>query len=413
VIFHRRPATDPDRRRLVRTRRVLAAQLAAAMMFCMIVVGVVAVVVVTRGERAAQDALLLRTAATAEDVVDPPPEVFLFELRGDKFLATPHSPAGLADMGSLNRVRASGKDERATVEVDGGHYLMLTRRRQDVVVQVAVDQRPQEIERRRLIVALGGAELVGLLFVLIFSALLTRRAIAPLGQALIRQQRFVADASHELRSPLSQVHTRAQLIDRSLRAGRADEVNGDVRLLVQGTRQLGEVIEDLLLSTQLSHQPQELTPVDMHALADEIVAAHAVRATRQNVELTLTAESDAPAVVRGRAPALRRVLTALVDNALSHTPAGGHVILELSAQQRPRCVVLVVRDDGTGFDPADSERLFARFARGVQGTRGRRRFGLGLALAQEVIGGHGGVIEAWGRPGDGAAFTIRLPASPS
>ena len=70
-------------------------------------------------------------------------------------------------------------------------------------------------------------------------------------------------------------------------------------------------------------------------------------------------------------------------------------------------VTVVVRDDGTGFDPADAERLFARFARA--GDNDHRRFGLGLALAREVITGHGGTIEAWGSPGKGATFTIRLP----
>ncbi|MFD0524360.1 sensor histidine kinase [Paractinoplanes durhamensis] len=66
-----------------------------------------------------------------------------------------------------------------------------------------------------------------------------------------------------------------------------------------------------------------------------------------------------------------------------------------------------MRDDGTGFDPADSERIFARFARG---HADHRRFGLGLALAREVITGHGGTIVASGRPGAGATFTIHLPA---
>lgn len=71
-------------------------------------------------------------------------------------------------------------------------------------------------------------------------------------------------------------------------------------------------------------------------------------------------------------------------------------------------VAVVVRDDGTGFDPSDTERLFARFARG--GPADNRRFGLGLALTREVITGHGGTIEAWSSPGQGAAFTIRLPS---
>ena len=101
------------------------------------------------------------------------------------------------------------------------------------------------------------------------------------------------------------------------------------------------------------------------------------------------------------------MLTALVDNALSHTPEGGQVSVELGTDQA--LATVVVRDNGTGFDPADTELLFARFARGGHGDG--RRFGLGLALAREVVTGHGGSIGAWGRPGEGAVFTIRLPAA--
>jgi two-component system OmpR family sensor kinase len=115
-----------------------------------------------------------------------------------------------------------------------------------------------------------------------------------------------------------------------------------------------------------------------------------------------------PSVIRGREAALRRVITALVDNALSHTPAGGHVTVELGAENHPRWVTVIVRDDGTGFEPTDAERIFARFARA--GHDDHRRFGLGLALAREVIAGHGGTITAWGSPGEGATFTVRLPA---
>jgi signal transduction histidine kinase len=85
------------------------------------------------------------------------------------------------------------------------------------------------------------------------------------------------------------------------------------------------------------------------------------------------------------------------------------VTVELGSGDGPRQVVLIVRDDGTGFDPADADRIFARFARGGHGDQ--RRFGLGLALAREVITGHGGTVTAWGNPGQGATFTVHLPSA--
>jgi two-component system OmpR family sensor kinase len=287
-----------------------------------------------------------------------------------------------------------------------GGYLALTRQRGTQVVQVVMSRHEQHDERERLLGALIAGELVGLLIALLSAALPARRATAPLADALARQRQFVADASHELRTPLTQLHTRAQLLQMDLRAGAGvADISTDVDQLVSGTRYLGEVVEDLLLSSQLDRRDDARVPVDLAVVAAAVVADHANRAREQEVELTLVA--DGPSVVLGHQAALRRVLTALVDNALSHTPAGGHVSVELGTDHAT--VTAVVRDDGTGFNPADTERLFARFARGGHGDH--RRFGLGLALAREVITGHGGTIEAWGRPAQGAVFTIHIPAA--
>jgi signal transduction histidine kinase len=110
-------------------------------------------------------------------------------------------------------------------------------------------------------------------------------------------------------------------------------------------------------------------------------------------------------VVQGVPTALRRVLSALLDNALGHTPPGGSIEVWLGVPDE-RHVELRIRDTGIGFPSADAERIFERFARGSDGDG--RRFGLGLALVREVVTGHGGTIAAAGRPGDGATFTLRL-----
>ncbi|MDT5041213.1 MAG: hypothetical protein QOE51_2198 [Actinoplanes sp.] len=403
-----RPAgRDPDQALLARARRVLGLQTAAAITLSLLVVGALAVVVVGRGQRSAAEAQVRQTAATEEDVIDPPPGTWIFELTADGSLGgTKAPPAGFPDRAALTQVRAGGRAEMAA---ENG-YLTYTRRRSKATVQVVTSMRTQQQEQTRLIMAVGLAELIGLLLAAGSAVLLSRRATAPLGEALARQRQFVADASHELRTPLTQLHTRAQLLARELRAGAGSaDIATDVDQLVVGTRQLGEVVEDLLLSSQASRRPDGLTRVDLGTVAAAVVAAEQSRSRDRGVELTLA--PSGPAMVNGREPALRRVLTALVDNALSHTPADGHVTIALDPATEPRWITVVVRDDGSGFDdPADAERLFARFARGGHGDQ--RRFGLGLALAREVVAGHGGTITASGRPGRGAAFTVRLPAAP-
>jgi two-component system, OmpR family, sensor kinase len=399
--------SDADRALLTRARRLIALQTAAAISVSLLVLGALVLLVVTHSQNSAAATLLRQTAANVDDVKDPPPDVWIFvQDAGGGIKATHNAPVGLPDQAALDRVHAGGASETTRIDGREGGYLALTERRGSGVVQVVLSRHEQHEERERLLGALVAGELAGLLIALLSAALLARRATAPLTDALARQRQFVADASHELRTPLTQLHTRAQLLQMDLRAGAAvADVGTDVDRLVTGTRQLGEIVEDLLLSSQLDHRDDARVPVDLLAVAAGVAADQADRARRQEVELALI--QDGPSVVLGHQAALRRVLTALVDNALSHTSAGGHVSVELGNDHAT--VTVVVRDDGAGFDEADTERLFARFGRGDHGDQ--RRFGLGLALAREVVTGHGGTIEAWGRPGQGAVFTIRIPAA--
>ena len=386
---------DPDQALLTRARRVMAAQTAAAITVSLLVLGLLVFVVVTRGQNAAAATLLRQTAAAEDDVVDPPPDVWIFvQDAAGATKATEDAPQQLPDRAALERVRAGGNTETTKIAAPQGGYLALTRRRGTRTVQVITSLHEQHDERERLLGALAAGEVAGLLIALLSAALLARRATAPLADALRRQRQFVADASHELRTPLTQLHTRAQLLQVELRTGAAGtDVPAEVDQLVTSSRHLGEVVEDLLLSSQHSRRDNPGMPVDLHKVATDVITGQSPRAAAQHIELTLVAHTSGPTTVRGHEPALRRVLTGLIDNALSHTPAGGHVTIELGTNHQ--LVTVAVRDDGTGFDPADTERLFARFARGTPTSHGdQRRFGLGLALAHEVITGHGGTIEA-------------------
>ncbi|MFG1605169.1 sensor histidine kinase [Actinoplanes sp. NPDC049265] len=402
-------AADPDRRLLHRAQRTLTVQTAAAIVLGMLVVGALAIVVVARTQRSTLDSSMRRTAAAAEDTDDPPPDMWIFEENTAGHLSgTPGAPDDLPDRADLDRVRSGGTSGIRRVIAGDEDYMVLTTRREDKLVQVVADLEPTERERHRLFLALLLAEVVGLAIAVLLALPLARRATAPLGEALSRQRRFVADASHELRTPLTQLHTRAQLLARDLRAGAAPgAVADDVDHLVSGTRQLGEMVEDLLLSSQMGRgEDGHRTAVDLGVVAAGALSEMAPRAADKGVALELVPDPDRPAVAGGREAALRRVLVALVDNAISHTAAGGSVVVTLTAG--PDQVTIVVQDDGEGFDPADAERIFGRFARA--GATDQRRFGLGLALAREVVTGHGGSIRAEGRPGRGATFTVRLPA---
>jgi two-component system OmpR family sensor kinase len=254
-----------------------------------------------------------------------------------------------------------------------------------------------------LIQGLVLAEVVGLAVALGTGALLGRRGMAPLTADLVRHQQFVADASHELRTPIAQVHTRAQLLSYQARnAELPAEHVAELARLISTTRQLGEIVDDLLLSTQQATGPAA-ERFDLTTVVADAVAAEGPRAGANRVTL----EVDRPGAalpVLGVPTALRRVVTSLLDNALRHTPPGGRIAVSLRADGAGRAE-LVVQDSGSGFDPATRERIFGRAVHGD----GANRFGLGLALAREVVTSHGGSIEADGAPEQGARFTVRLP----
>ncbi|TMR08756.1 HAMP domain-containing histidine kinase [Nonomuraea turkmeniaca] len=394
------PGQDPERRLLGRARRRLTVQVAGAISVVLALVGFLVLCFMVHQQTTAARRELAAVVERAP-VTQPPPCTWLYEQRGGVVRGSPGAPAVLPVRAELDRAAHGGVPQVAQVEAAGHTYLVRTQRRGDVVVQAAMDLHVQVAERNRLLRTLAAAEIAGLLAALLVGQVISRRAIAPLGEALARQRRFAADVSHELRTPLTRLSTRAQLLARRVRGG-TDPILliDDVDQLVTGSRQLGEVVEDLLRSAQYKQLRRPFGPVDLAALAAEQAEAESARAQARGVSIEVRCEGAGDHVVRGVESALRRVVSALLDNALGHTSPGGHIWVTLSGDAGE--VRLTVRDDGVGLDPADAERLFTRFVGGG--------YGLGLALVREVVDGHHGTITADGRPGAGAVFVVRLPS---
>ncbi|WP_433046433.1 sensor histidine kinase [Dactylosporangium sp. CS-033363] len=367
--------------------------------------GGISYAVLVRGQEATIQRELAWGAANGT-VPGPPACSWVFWYEHGSFVgANTPPPPGLPVRADAELVAATGRPHDSRLTRDGTRYYVHTERQGDRVVQVVFDARFQLSDRRHLLFAFTLAALVGLLAAVITGVLVGRHAVAPLVEALARQRRFVADASHELRTPIAQVHTRAQLLARRV-AARPPDARDLVRL-VASTRRLGEIVDELLLSARLSAAPDGLPavgPVDLTALATDAVAAESDLAAEQGQTITL-ATPGGPLLVAGIESALRRVLSELLANALAHLPAGGRIAVTV---RRTDEAEVVVRDTGAGFDQADAERIFDRFHRGA--GAGERRHGLGLALIREVVTGHGGSITASGSPGRGATFTVRLPA---
>jgi signal transduction histidine kinase len=384
-------------------------QIATVFAAALLLLGALAVLFVQQTGHADARRQVAQAAADQDAMTSPPHGTWIYEQAAGRLRVSPGAPAEPTDPRALAAVAADGRLRDTIVHQAGREYQVRTQRSGSGTVQAVLDITDAERERSRLYLALAAVGGVGLVVAAVVGAVIARRSIAPLGLALARQQRFVADASHELRTPLTQLHTRAQLVDRELRGGAdLDRLREDAQQLVRGSRHLGEVVEDLLLAAQLRVAPQEFGPVDLAELAGEAVAAEQPRAVEHGVDLLVRAPSDRQYVVRGAVTALRRVLASLVDNALAHTPTQGHITISLGSDPGAGTVSCAVQDDGVGFDPADAQLIFERFARGGHGDR--RRFGIGLALVRETIEAHGGTVTAVSAPGAGATFTLTLPA---
>ncbi|HKS46158.1 MAG TPA: HAMP domain-containing sensor histidine kinase [Amycolatopsis sp.] len=407
TLHERRAAPDVGRRELTRAQRTIGWRIAVVMSVIMLLTGSVVFFLVLYCQRAEAERET-QWAIEHNTVASPPVCVWMFVERQGVVTTTPGAPAGVVVESSLRAVRDGAPPILERAERNGDHFTVRTARRGDEVVQAAYNERFQDSARANLLLAFGAAELIGLVLVAVASGMLVRSTMTPLCDALNRQQRFVADASHELRTPLTQLHTRAQLLARRVSATTSPEqLSADLQRLVVGTRQLGDVIDDLLLSAKLSRSSGPRDPVDLGELAVQAAAAEDARAEAAGVTISVR-QGPGRLLVIGVAPALRRVLAALIDNALGHTPPGGEITVSVTAEI-PGTVRLTVGDNGVGFAPGTAEHLFERFARG-DGGRGQR-FGLGLALVREVIENHHGRISAEGRLGEGARFTAVLPAA--
>ena len=225
--------------------------------------------------------------------------------------------------------------------------------------------------------------------------------MARLGQALSLQREFLADAAHELRTPVAALRLQLQLLER---AGDGPQRERALAELREGVERAQRVVEGLLQLSRLGPDaaPLRQEPVALAVLVREAVARASARAEALGIDLGAT--SQAAPTVTGDAGQLALLLDNLVDNALRHVPAGGRIDVAAARQAGEPC--LSVTDTGPGIAPAERERVFDRFYR-APGTAGHGS-GLGLAIVKGVAERHGAQVQLDDAPGGGLRVTVRF-----
>lgn len=228
--------------------------------------------------------------------------------------------------------------------------------------------------------------------------------------ALLNAQRvFIANAAHELRSPLTALYGELSL---ALRRSRdAEQYRQTITEALESTRQLKVLAEDLLAVARLgAAQPVDRQPVDVReALTEAIRIVEAEGLTPR----VATEISGADAFVLARAPDVVRLFRNLIENAFRHSPADGKV--RLTIEPGGEQVVVTVADDGPGIAEADRDRIFTPFfqsSAAVPSITGGE-VGLGLTIARGLARAHGGDVQLEARSGQGACFRVTLPVAPA
>ncbi|MGO9087703.1 MAG: sensor histidine kinase [Candidatus Sulfotelmatobacter sp.] len=226
-------------------------------------------------------------------------------------------------------------------------------------------------------------------------------------KAFLRVTQFTADASHELRTPVSLIRTEAEL---ALRRSRGEaEYQESLRHILLEAERTTALIEQLLAlaRTDSGRETLHMQPVNLAQTLSSVGEGWRQVATIRNLEFSVQVPAQ-DAFVMGDAAALRRLADILLDNAFKYTPSPGFV--HLSFQPHGERAVIVVEDSGVGIAEEDQPRVFERFYR-VDKARSREQggAGLGLAIAQWIVAQHRGTITIASRPGHGATFHVELP----
>ena len=225
------------------------------------------------------------------------------------------------------------------------------------------------------------------------------------------QRDFVANVSHELKTPLTSIQGFAQaILDGTANTPEARQQAA--RVIYDEAGRMHRMVLDLLDLARLDAGTAELqrAPVDIVALLNSVVEKFTPQARKTGISFQVQAPALPPLI--GDGDRLAQVFTNLVDNALKFSASGGQITLQ--ALQAGNEIDVSVTDSGTGIPPAELPHIFDRFHQADPARKGGEKHGagLGLAIVKEIVQAHGGTISVRSAPGEGSAFIVRLPLTP-
>jgi signal transduction histidine kinase len=228
--------------------------------------------------------------------------------------------------------------------------------------------------------------------------------LARLESAVKTLSQFVADASHEFRTPLAVIRTSAELALR--RAREPEAYRASLQQIASEAERMTTLVEDLLTlaRSDAGVADMPLAPIDLRDILSDVLAE--TRSLAEFRQIHIKSSLPNPAVVSGNRPALHRAFLVILDNAIKYSPAGGEVSVTLTDTS------VVIKDEGQGIAETDLPNIFKRFYQADR-SRSQGGYGLGLSLAESIIKAHAGSIAVTSTPGSGSTFQVTLEPRPT
>lgn len=348
------------------------------------------------------------------------PRIFLLLRSSDGRVVNPN-PFRADETGNVLEIATAAKNgEFQTREHEGHMYRMMSYPYQgedkiysagnEFVVQeiVAVSIVDSEVEllNNFLWITLGGGVL-GMIGIILAGYFLAKRAMVPIQAAWHKQQQFVSDASHELRSPLTGIYNNAELMlrhpDNSVEAE-----SHRINTIMKESKRMTKLISSLLTlaRSDANKADLQLTLLNISELIEIIVDRFRAMEELNSIRFTNNIQPGVKLIADKER--LHQLVVILLDNAFKYTPPGGQVMT--SCFQSNKTVVISVEDTGIGISSENLPHIFDRFFRGDKArSRESGGSGLGLAIAKWIVEKHGGTIQVESEPGAGTKFTVSIP----
>ncbi|PNV62882.1 sensor histidine kinase [Clostridium sp. chh4-2] len=249
-------------------------------------------------------------------------------------------------------------------------------------------------------------EAAGLAALFTVSWFFVGRSLKPIEMSRKKQNEFIAAASHELRSPLSVIRSSLSAIPAA-----PDRQEQFLKNIDNECCRMSHLINDMLLLASAdagswSFRPE---PLDVDTLLIETYECFEPICLEKNLKLSLDLPESSLPHIMGDKHRLLQVLTILLDNALTYSPAGGTIRISAALNEKKSSLILAVEDEGCGIPDEIKKHIFERFYRADDSRTGKQHYGLGLSIAKELVSLHGGTISVTDSSIGGARFLIRLP----